>query len=81
MARASESVRVAREAAKVAGADESDEEEREQAVALARVAIRDFENLEEGKGKTELQEQVKLLKEEVFASRRQRVWMGWHGWF
>lgn len=82
----------AREAISVAKDDDSDDPERDKSVTLSRHAIKLYEerlsvlesadNVDARKEfDTKVGGEVALLKEELFASRKPRVWMVHSGWF
>lgn len=82
----------ARRAVAVAATADSDDSERDNSVNLSRHAIRLYTtriSLLESTGEVKTREaceasvgeEVTLLKEELFASRKQRVWMVHSGWF
>lgn len=84
----------ARSAVSVASSEDSDDVERNQSVALARNAIRRFDakraslsakgesgGAELERFEAEVGEDVKKLKNELFLSRKPRVWMAYRDWF
>lgn len=81
----------AREAVAVAASDESDDEDRDQSVALSRRAFEQYatqfaalKSEDEAKGQAfekSVGADVEKLKEELYASRKQRTWIAVTGWF
>lgn len=87
-----QAVERAREAVAVAKEDDSDDAERDNSVAVSRHAIKLYDERVaalESAGNADARKEfdaqvggkVALLKEELFASRKQRVWMMHSGWF
>jgi hypothetical protein len=86
----SESMTLASQAVRVASVVDSDDVERNQAVELSRRAFLEYDKLLQ-RTKENTAEQTRLeakfgsdiagLKQELYDSRKQRVWMAVHGWF
>lgn len=81
-------VQEARDASVLAAAEGSDDVDRDRSVGKGRLALKVYSDLleiagEEHKEKieAELGDAVDKMKHELYMSRKQRVWMGWRGWF
>ena len=83
----SKAVEDARGAAEIAAREDSTDSERDGAVNRARYALRLYKSFlehvgeEQAKVKLLLDKDVESLKEEIYKARKQRVWIGWTGWF
>ncbi len=81
-------VQDARDATAIAAMVDSDDLERNDSVGKGEVAVKAYARLLEQAGaehkaavEKQLGADVDAMKRELFMSRRQRVWMGWRGWF
>jgi hypothetical protein len=83
-------VRSAREAVKHAAGEDSDDLDRDQSVQISRHAFAEYEKLvaatpadsvERAEIEAVLKADIDALKEELYMSRKPRIWMAVHGWF
>jgi hypothetical protein len=80
----------AQEAVRHASGDDSDEEERNQSVVVSRHVFKEYDKLLAGSPENstdraeveaEFKEVIDTLKNDLYMSGRQRIWIAVHGWF
>jgi hypothetical protein len=83
-------VRSAREAVKHAASEDSDDLDRDQSVRISRHAFAEYEKLvaaapagsvERAEFEASFKPDIDALKEELYMSRKPRIWMAVYGWF
>lgn len=82
-------MKVARDSAAVASEDNSDDFEREESLSHGKYAIKAYDDLLSAAEEKDVRDavvealgkDVDAMKHELYMSRKQRVWMGWRGWF